>query len=932
VSAAPYTPDRRAEEEARRELSVLAGATPLPRSLDPAGTGTWHDLLFDGERLADPSEASQALLAGVARAQATLWRHYDALPGRARREWLGKRLGITARESIPDRVLVVVEGDPKRLPRTVGPGAVLKAKDAAGLQRRYRTLEALRVTGAQVAGVHSYRVLDDGRDVIGRGRDHAGEAVGAFHPFGTEADAPAPHELYVASELLRFETGTLSATLELHGVSFPGLATAAEGMHVLRQLEWWISRADKPVRAAAPAVANAGSGKVVLSFALAGGAAPYRLGAAEQTWLRASWPATGEFAADLALALRFTHATLTVRGAGARPAVGAFNDGLLDLTKEFEPFGPVPRRGDAFYIRSDEAFAKPLTALTVTLDALSGTELKGAPYHDISREQVRKVLEYVAGQFGRAKTDVTDARVDEALRKTEAAREVAWQAHRAGLGWQTLGRPVGSFETVTLHPASSAPVSDPAEVAGISGRFVRAFLSQGDFGWRGYQDDLAANAALAAGGKAGSVKKVMPPEPPVLRGVTLAYTSAPAATSAAARLVRLLARNGLGEPVELGGGPDISPFVQDPGGHRGTMYLGLGDVPLGEVLSLYVEIDEAAACSALDRRADFAWEYRSEPDGEWRALRVLDGTRGLRHTGIVRLVAPVGWAEGAPEAAEGHGRWLRARTDKPGLSGIIRRILTDAVEAVYELAAATDPLPATALPTAGVTGFAQAVVGVKKASNPAPSWGGRAAEADADLFARGADTVRHRGRAISAWDVERLVLERFPEVGKVRCLPHHSPSSECAPGWMGVVVVRRTEERLPHPSVRLAGEIEEWLGARATPHARVAVLCPELVEVSVAATIQLRAGVPAGDAAERIEAELRKLLHPWLTTREGADWGVSLYRSSLVAFLETLDEVDFVGSLSFHGLPAGTERLDTDPCRGLIASAELHRLSVEAAL
>ena len=921
-----YAPDRRTEDDARRELSLLAAATPLPPSL---GTGTWADLLFAGDRLADPGEASQALLAGVARAHETLWRHYDALPGRARRRWLEARLGITRRPPVPDRVLVVVEGDPKRLPRTIEAGALLKAKDAAGVARAYRTREALRVTGAQVAGVHSYRVLDDGRDVIGRGRDHAGEAGGAFHPFGTEADAPAPHELYVASDLLRFESGTLTATLELHGVEFPGLATAAEGRHVLGQLNWWVSRADGPARAAAPSVANAGSGKVVLTFTLSDGAAPDPHGPGDLAWLRGSWPAQGEFAVDLALALRFSHARLTVSAASVRPLGGAFNDGLLDLSKEFEPFGPVPRRGDAFYIRSDESFAKPLASLTVTLDRLNAARLQGASYRDITWQQVNKVLQYGAGKFGRKATEVTEDFVDEALRETEAAREVAWQAHREGLGWQTLDQPRGSFETVTLHPPSGAAASDPADVAGNAGRYVRAFLSQGDFGWRSYQDDLAANAAAAARTPS-QVKKVLPPEPPVLRGVTLAYTSAPAASNQAGRAVRLLARNGLGAPVELSG--PVDPFVQEPGGHRGTMYVGLRDAPLGEVISLYVEIDEAAACSALDRRADFSWEYRSEPDGEWRELRVMDGTRGLRHTGILRLVAPATWAEGAPETDERTGRWLRARTDRPELSGIVRRIRTDAVEAVYELAGPEDPLPASPLPAGGVAGFARAVAGVKGATNPAPAWGGRAAEGDAELFSRGADTVRHRGRAITAWDVERLVLEGFPEVGKVRCLPHHSPSSECAPGWMGVVVVRRSADRLPPPSVRLAGEIEDWLAARATPHARIAVLCPDLVEVSVAASIQLRAGVPAGDASERIEAELRRLLHPLLTTREGADWGVSLYRSSIVACLEALDEVDFVGSVSFEGLPAGTERIDTDPCRGLIASAELHRLGVEAAL
>ena len=408
-----YAPDRRGEHEALRELSALAAAAPLPLSLQQPGTPrSWGDLLFDGDRLADPGEASQALLAGVARAHATLWRHYDALPGRARRGWLEGRLGITRRAPIPDRVLVVVEGDPKRLPRTVEAGALLKAKDAAGVARLYRTREALRVTGAQVAEVHSYRVLEDGRDVTGRGRDHAGEAGGAFHPFGTESDSPAPHDLYLASDLLRFESGTLTATLELHAVSFPGLATAAEGMHVLGQLEWWISREEGPVRAPAPQVVNAGNGKIVLIFALTGGAAPDPLGPGDLAWLRGSWPTQGQFAADLALALRFSHATLTVVATRVRPLGGAFNDGLLDVSKEFEPFGPVPRRGDAFYIRSDEAFGKPLASLTVQLEALSGTQLQSASYRDLSWEQIRRVLEYGAGQFGHATTDVTDERIE----------------------------------------------------------------------------------------------------------------------------------------------------------------------------------------------------------------------------------------------------------------------------------------------------------------------------------------------------------------------------------------------------------------------------------------------------------------------------------------------------------------------------------------
>ncbi|HEV2875590.1 MAG TPA: hypothetical protein VGW14_10600, partial [Thermoleophilaceae bacterium] len=77
MSATVYRPDRRTEADALRELSAIAAATPLPASLLPPDTGepgprTWGELLFDGERLHDPGEPSQALLAGLAQAQATL--------------------------------------------------------------------------------------------------------------------------------------------------------------------------------------------------------------------------------------------------------------------------------------------------------------------------------------------------------------------------------------------------------------------------------------------------------------------------------------------------------------------------------------------------------------------------------------------------------------------------------------------------------------------------------------------------------------------------------------------------------------------------------------------------------------------------------------------------------------------------------------------
>lgn len=66
--------------------------------------------------------------------------------------------------------------------------------------------------------------------------------------------------------------------------------------------------------------------------------------------------------------LRFTEVQVAVTArAGVAPDAAFANDGRVDLAKEFEPFLATARAGDAFFVRSDEAFAKSLATLSITV-------------------------------------------------------------------------------------------------------------------------------------------------------------------------------------------------------------------------------------------------------------------------------------------------------------------------------------------------------------------------------------------------------------------------------------------------------------------------------------------------------------------------------------------------------------------------------------
>ncbi|MGZ4389168.1 MAG: baseplate J/gp47 family protein, partial [Gaiellaceae bacterium] len=621
---------------------------------------------------------------------------------------------------------------------------------------------------------------------------------------------------------------------------------------------------------------------------------------------------------------------------GVVPQAGFADAGLLDLTKEFEPLGPVPRRGAAFYLRSDEAFGKPLSSVHVELDRLDTTAggYRGAQYRSLQQHEMEQMAVQANHWFEVEGIDVT-IDVGTLGGAAPAGPTIQWQ-HYVGGDWASVATKY-VLESVTASvTAAAAPFSDPVPLGGDTGRAIRAFLFDGDFGWQDYLDTLASNAQLVASGQGASVVLAKPPDPPVFTRARIGYTTAQVASSASPSLVRLYARNGLSAALDVTGKTTVQPFVADPVG-TATLYVGLDEsVPLGETVSLYLDVDSATTCDAAEASATVTYEY--DTGAGWKGLETADGTEALRQSGILRFVAQLDWAEGSATVDEAHGRWLRAHLTATSLPERVRRIQTDAVYARYVLAPGhetEDATPATPLAAFGVKGLVTAVPGIKKLTNPQPSWGGRGPEPDAAFAGRANGVVRHRNRAVTAWDVEELVRSTFPEVALVRCLPHHSEVSECDPGWVSVVVVPQSDDRTPTPSVQLAASIEELLVAHGPSGLSVAVLCPLYAEVSVQATVKLDRGAPGRDSHVAIETALRDFLHPLRTTRKAAGFGRSLFRSEIARFLESHPLVQYVEAapeLDFAAPYAHQDRIDVDACRGLIASAADQGLVVETTL
>ena len=895
--------DVRSAEDARRLLRAAA-----ERSLLPGTASTWAELLFDGDEWSEASDPSQALLAALTELHAGLAEHLRTVPARLRAEWLSDRLGIAPLPAVPDRVVVAATADPARTPLVLAVGTALRAKDSAGTDRRYATTETLTVHGIEVIDVVSHGAEVGAGGVVVDSAARWSDRSVPFAPFAA-GNAPAAHRFFVLSDLLAFPDGALTVRLTFTDADPTPLVDAT----------WEHSKPGGV--GVGVAAGHTGSS---IDIQLLGGCTPAEVLGTTSPYLCVSLAAGQADAGTLGFAPSSVEVEVVER-LNVRPDAAFANDGRLDPTKEMQPFGPTPRRGDAFYVRSDEAFGKPLADATVHLTLLEpgdGT-MSGVPWSPVPHSARASALS-AASAFedlgGGIFADVVA--IIEGFRAA-ADPKIDWQRYD-GSAWAHLEDTGSELRTVVLPGATPAsqPLSHAVEI-GESGHFVRAFLAEGDFGWAAHVQNIARFAAEAAADDEPDAALLIPPDPPILTAVSIDYTTVAAPPTALASVDGWATRH----PPATGPHHAFGLPFDLSGDRAGMLAIGLriGDGALGSGVALYIDVASAPACGS-DPASPLRWEHWTR-DGDWRALDVADGTLGLRQSGLLRFVAPLDWPEGSQGVSAADGRWIRAVTSAPETVGELLAIVPDAVEAVQQAPASYEPLAA-----AQVKGLLVAAPGVKKLTNPIAGRPGRAPEDPEALgyLERASGAVRHRGRAATAWDCEAIIQERFPEVAAVRCLPHTDAQGDTAPGWIGAVIVPRTVDRMPLPSVSLAERIRGELAAALPLHAQFAVLCPLYVAVTVEAAIVLVPGAAAVDARARIVSALEELLHP--TATEPVRFGRELFASSVAAWLEGQPDVDHLESFALLVAGAGVERVTVDACRGIVASAGDHRLTLREQL
>lgn len=403
----------------------------------------------------------------------------------------------------------------------------------------------------------------------------------------------------------------------------------------------------------------------------------------------------------------------------------------------------------------------------------------------------------------------------------------------------------------------------------------------------------------------------LPKEPytPLAKDLSVDYTAT--ATITDIELVHLYPFENTHKEEELTLYPALFPTHCD----QGTLFIGLKQLVPGTNVNFLFQLAEATADSESDR-AEVAWHYLS--NNQWKPLRngfeiIEDATNKLTTSGIVKISIPADInTDNTVLPRTLH--WIKASAPRNviAVSETIG-IHTQAVRASFINTEAHDQMRLSAPLEAGkLSKLQEANANVKKVAQPYESFGGKVPEAEGNYYIRVSEWLRHKGRGIQKFDYERLVLDAFPEIFKVKCINHsfwakaslYRTDVNVAPGYVLVAVIpdlnklKSGQSFEPKAPLSLLEKIAASLKKRTSPFARIKVVNPRYEKIDICIEVALHKGKDRVFYRNKLAEDLRLFLAPWAVGEfDKLDFGQCVNRSDIVRFIEGREYVDHIMNL-----------------------------------
>jgi len=357
---------------------------------------------------------------------------------------------------------------------------------------------------------------------------------------------------------------------------------------------------------------------------------------------------------------------------------------------------------------------------------------------------------------------------------------------------------------------------------------------------------------------------------------------------------------------------------------KGSLFIGLQKVFSNDIISVGFELLEAVLPHTVLELPQITWDYLY--NNEWYPLtnKILeDGTKGLSRSGIVTIKLPesiqlnhtrlpnskfwirASYGSKKSEKEEDNKSKKENKSKIEDINSRIRKVFIQAI-ALSSKETILDFVSAEKYENKLLKISAVGLNRIEKIIGPMYLELNENIEEDSAYYNRVSELLRHKNRGVTNWDLERIILEKFEKVEKIRVYGRNNYPNELVKGSNVQIVVipknsiiNKTSFQPTKISRDILEEIKVYAKKYMSPFARVEVCNPVFEKLKVRCRVEFSDQQRNSFLRNKLNDELVHFLSPNFKDFDSENlFEKSFTKTEIYNFIESRPYVKKVGQFS----------------------------------
>lgn len=625
------------------------------------------------------------------------------------------------------------------------------------------------------------------------------------------------------------------------------------------------------------------------------------------------------------------------------------NIGKMPLNKAFDLFGPIPEKGSFLMIGEPELFQKQIQDLNIKIDWSNspddfggfGTYYKG--YSGNYSDDTFKVQLTALSNGYWVPNQKIDIPILDLFNTFNCQTPEGYPSSQIST---TSSIDISNFDTLGIATDNTIPTPLIYDVKSQSG-FIKLTLTEPSMG---FGNDLYQNEYIEIATFNAKNKQQLPypnkPFIPKVNSISISYTASD----------KLLFSDDLSKSASNESTGDffqITPFgtigvITDKNVSQNTLLpdfsaegylvLGFSGVKHNTFVSLYFQFLHSSTSKHINPEG-LHWEYLQS--NEWHPFEkgniILDETNGFIKSGIIEIILPK--LDNYKTKLKEETYWIRISISSNAMHyPIIEGVFINATKVTC---LSTDPqIIGQIIPAGSIKKLLGKNPDIKQVNQPGDSLTGKTIETQSQYYTRVSERIRHKERAVSIWDYERLILENFDEVLIVKCT-NRNKHFESVPRHLKVIVIsaRSSLKERHYFNEDALAQMKTFLQKKTNPFVQIEVINPSAEWLLVNCIIEFKPEDNGGYYINQLNEDISNFLSP-ISNSENDIGGIgdTLIPTMVVSFVDNLPYIQSIRKLSIEhivslendvfslGIYQGDEEIKASTPWSILTPVKNHRI------